>query len=195
MCTILKSPLAQFSLYGDVCFNIQPSASRYIIYISEESNYPHYLKAALVYQTLDSIMEKSWKTALENIVEFDMEGQHYGKMKTPECSPTSRMGNFLVLLLPNPSHDVTMSYSLPAEGPEFDLRSTHARTSWDPNNAFPWGVRYCHIIGLSLSINIKVIGQMVWPWVCWHTQTHTHKRKDCPDSMTSTAEAGGNHRN
>ncbi len=27
--------------------------------------------------------------------------------------------------------------SLPAEGPQFDLRSTHAGTSCDPNNAFP----------------------------------------------------------
>ena len=34
-----------------------------------------------------------------------------------------------------------LDVSLPAEGPKFDLRSTHARTSWDPNNAFPWGVR------------------------------------------------------
>ncbi len=25
--------------------------------------------------------------------------------------------------------------SLAAKGPKFDLRSTHARTSWDPNNA------------------------------------------------------------
>ena len=31
--------------------------------------------------------------------------------------------------------------SLPAEGPKFDLCSTHAKTSWGPNNAFPWGIR------------------------------------------------------
>ncbi len=31
--------------------------------------------------------------------------------------------------------------SLWPEGPKFEIRSTYARTNWDPNNAFPWGVR------------------------------------------------------
>ncbi len=35
-----------------------------------------------------------------------------------------------------------MNYNgLYAEGPKIDLSSTNARTNWDPNNAFPWGVR------------------------------------------------------
>ncbi len=40
------------------------------------------------------------------------------------------------------------------------------------------------------------IGQMVRPWECWHTHTHTEteRRKDGSDSMTSTADAGGNNK-
>ncbi len=35
----------------------------------------------------------------------------------------------------------TLVHSLWPEGPKFKIRSTHARTNWDPNNAFLWGVR------------------------------------------------------
>ncbi len=32
-------------------------------------------------------------------------------------------------------------YSLRSRGPKNEIRCTHARTKWDPKNAFPWSVR------------------------------------------------------
>ncbi len=48
-------------------------------------------------------------------------------------------------------HCLCTIFSLWPEGPKFEMRSTHARTNWDPNNAFPWGVRR-HICMVVLAI-------------------------------------------